>query len=138
MIGEDLARIHGAAFVQQRPWSVAEFADLLASPHVFVETTGAAFALGRVIAGEAELLTLACIPEAQSQGLGRQVLQRFHNAAAQRNADTAFLEVAANNDRAIRLYESEGYLLVANRRDYYQLTNGQRMDARIYRRQFGA
>ena len=47
-------------------------------PLAFVLVEGdAAFLLGRVVAGEAELLTLAVAPEAAAPGLGRQLVARF-------------------------------------------------------------
>ena len=134
MSPEDLAHIHAKAFTTQRPWSAAEFADLTDSAHVFLVECGQAFAIGRCIAGETELLTLATLPEAQGQGLGREMLRRYHDAAMQREGESSFLEVAETNHIAIRLYESEGYTQTAKRPNYYRLTTGQRVDALIFSR----
>lgn len=134
MSPEDLARIHAAAFTDQRPWSAAEFADLTDSAHVFLAACPQAFALGRCIAGETELLTLATLPEARGQGLGRKMLRCYHDAALQRRGESSFLEVAETNHIAIRLYESEGYTQTAKRPNYYRLTTGQRVGALIFSR----
>jgi ribosomal-protein-alanine N-acetyltransferase len=129
-----LAQTHARAFTDQRPWSAAEFADLLTSPHVFLVGDATSFALGRVIAGEAELLTLATDPDAQGRGLGRATLAAYHTAAQARDADTAFLEVAETNTTAIRLYETAGYARTAQRPDYYRMRDGQRVAAIIMNR----
>lgn len=134
MTPEDLAQIHAAAFNDQRPWSAAEFASLTDSPHVFLVTEQRCFALGRCIAGETELLTLATAPDMQSQGLGRRMLRQYHDAALQRGGQSSFLEVAETNHIAIRLYESEGYTQTAKRPNYYRLTSGKRVDALIFTR----
>lgn len=102
-----LAQIHEASFANARSWSTAEFSELLASPFVFCEGTeasqGQGFFLGREIAGESELLTIAVLPNARGHGIGTDLLARFEAASAARGADIAFLDVAANNCRAIAL-----------------------------------
>jgi [ribosomal protein S18]-alanine N-acetyltransferase len=108
MTPADLARLHAACFTMPRPWGAAEFADLLASPLVFLVAEPAGFALGRAVADEAELLTLAVDPSARRQGSGRRLLTKFEAEAASRGATSAFLDVAAGNDAARALYLSAG------------------------------
>ncbi|MDX1782117.1 MAG: GNAT family N-acetyltransferase [Thalassovita sp.] len=134
MTPEDLADLHRAAFTEQRPWTASEFRDLLASPLVFLVTTAHAFALGRVIAGEAELLTLAADPTRQRQGQGKAALSLFHAEAVQRGAENFFLEVAENNLPAINLYLKAGYVQTATRPDYYRQPDGSRVSAWIMTR----
>ena len=103
-----LAALHARCFTMPRPWSEAEFAELLESPHAFLVTAPGGFLLGRVIAGEAELLTVAVAPESRRRGTGRALLQAFSEAARARAADTAFLEVAEDNAPARALYRAAG------------------------------
>src|SRR6056297_68763 len=120
MTPDDVAACHGRAFAGQgRAWSVAEFTELLESPLVFAVGDTRAFALGRVIADEAELLTLACYPAHRRKGLGRARLAGFEAEARARGAVTAFLEVAADNLPAHALYEAADYAEVARRAGYY-------------------
>ena len=58
-----MAALHAACFAFPRPWSAAEFAALLADPLVFVQTLPGGFVMGRAVAGEAELLTVAVAPD---------------------------------------------------------------------------
>lgn len=134
MTPEALARLHARAFTHPRPWSAREFAQLLDSPHVFVVAQSHAFALGRVIAGEAELLTIATDPDRRRQGLGAATLAGFHETAAARGATTAFLEVAADNTAARALYGSAGYDQTGLRAGYYKRTDGTAIDALILSR----
>ena len=110
---------------------MAEFAGLLESPLVFAVGDARAFALGRVIADEAELLTLACDPAYRRKGLGRARLAGFEAEARARGAVTAFLEVAADNLPAHALYEAADYAEVARRAGYYALGT---VDALILRK----
>ena len=117
---DQLARLHKAAFTKERPWSADEFADLLDSPHVFAVGDDRSFALGRAIAGEVELLTLATDPDWQRQGCAQRCLDAFHQEARARQAKTAILEVAVDNDAACRLYFNTGYTTVSERTAYYR------------------
>ena len=125
MTPEQMAQCQACAFEGQvRAWGADEFRALVDSDHVFAIGDGRSFALGRAIAGEAELLTIATAPQFQRQGLARQVLQRFEAEAMVRNADRAFLEVAETNRAAAHLYQSAGYRGIARREGYYQTPQG--------------
>lgn len=116
---EQLAALHGRAFTVPRPWSAAEFAGLLDSPLCFLVSVPGGFALGRVVAGEAELLTIAVEPEQQGQGIGRGLMAAFLAEARARGAEHVFLEVAADNARARALYAGAGFVETGRRRGYY-------------------
>lgn len=126
-----LAALHARCFTMPRPWSEAEFAELLESPHAFLVTAPGGFLLGRVIAGEAELLTVAVAPESRRRGTGRALLQGFAEAARARAADTAFLEVAEDNAPARALYRAAGWAEAGRRRGYYHAPDGRAVDALI-------
>lgn len=134
MRAEDLARLHAACFTTPRPWSEAEFADLLASPFAFLDTRPDGFVLGRVIADEAELLTIAVDPAARRLGTGAALLSTFHAQAAARGAVTAFLEVAEDNAAARALYARGGWTESGRRRGYYHPPQGAPVDALVLTR----
>lgn len=134
MTPQDFARIHASAFRESRPWSEAEFEALLASRFSFWVGDSHGFALGRTIAGESELLTIAVSPIYQRNGKGRALLQQYHSAAKERGATECFLEVAKDNNGAIALYESEGYRLISIRKNYYQRGDSASVDAFNFRR----
>ncbi|GHG88593.1 GNAT family N-acetyltransferase [Pseudodonghicola xiamenensis] len=119
MTPEDMAATHAAAFTQSRPWRAEEFADLLSMSGTFACGDARCFALIRVIADEAELLTIATHPDYQRQGRARTLMAQWQAKAAARGAARAFLEVAADNPAALSLYESCGYDPVGLRRGYY-------------------
>lgn len=120
MTPADMAATHAAAFAGQRPWSEAEFAALLEAPSCFVAGDRRCFALVRVAADEAELLTLATLPAERRRGLARALMREWMERAAARGAVRAFLEVAADNSAALALYESCGFDRCGVRRGYYR------------------
>jgi ribosomal-protein-alanine N-acetyltransferase len=128
---QDLAALHSLCFDTPRPWQAHEFADLLSSPFCFALHSRDGFLLGRALAGEAELLTLAIHPNARRQGQGRDLVLGFLQRARQLAAQTAFLEVAADNTAAYRLYQACGFDQVGLRPAYYKTQSGGRVDALV-------
>ena len=115
-----LAALHGQCFFDHpRPWSAAEFRALLDSAPNFLLTERGGFLLGRCIADEAELLTLAVDPALRRQGIARRLLARFAATSEERGAHLAHLEVAADNAAALRLYAGDGWEICGCRRNYY-------------------
>ena len=115
-----LAGIHARAFHPEEVWAEAAFASQLALPNTFgfVHLDGG-LVLGRVAANEAEILTLAVVPHARRQGLGRALLRAAMAAATGRGAETMFLEVSAGNRAARGLYDGAGFRPVGRRPGYY-------------------
>lgn len=132
MTPETLAQLHVRAFAEVgRGWTAEEFRTLLDSPYVFLVGGDSAFALGRVVVDEAELLTLATAPEARRQGLGRATLAAFETQAMARGATSIFLEVAEDNAPALALYRGAGFAEDSRRTGYYDRACGGRVDALI-------
>jgi ribosomal-protein-alanine N-acetyltransferase len=132
MTAAQLAHLHARAFSTPRPWTEAEFAGFLSDPLAFLLVEGdAAFLIGRAVAGEAELLTVAVAPEARRLGLGRSLVSRFIYQARLRGAESAFLEVAEDNAAARALYRATGFAEAGRRRGYYRRPDGSTLDALV-------
>lgn len=84
-------------------------------------------------AGECHVLNLCVHPRWQGLGLGRRLLRRLLALALTKGADTAFLEVRKSNHLARRLYASEGFCEIGERRGYYPARVG-REDAVVLAR----
>jgi ribosomal-protein-alanine N-acetyltransferase len=130
-----LAEIHASAF--DRPWSAAEIAALLDSPGTLaLQSSGdrKGFVMVRALAGEAEILTLAVAPEGRRQGQARALMQAAIVQALARQAETLFLEVAADNAAALGLYEGLGFEMAGRRKGYYDRGGASpRIDALVMR-----
>lgn len=140
-----LAALHGECFTVPRPWSADEFAILLGAPGVFLhiypqcdypqcDATSqplAGFVLGRAVADEAELLTLAVASSQRRCGIGHRLVEAFLQQAALRGARSVFLEVAGDNEAARHLYQKCGFEQRALRRGYYRGEKAQSVDGLI-------
>ncbi|GAB5438016.1 GNAT family N-acetyltransferase [Falsiruegeria mediterranea] len=134
MTPADMAATHKAAFTQSRPWSQTEFSDLLSNRFTFAVGDTRCFALIQVIAGEAELLTIATHPDHQRRGLAAQVMTTWHDMAFTKGAERAFLDVAADNGPAIALYQKRGYAPHGRRPGYYKRSAQESIDAIVMQR----
>ncbi len=130
-----MAATHARAFDGHgRAWSQAEFRDLMQSDLVFLCGDARAFAMGRAVADEAELLTLATDPAYRRAGLARACLHAFEIQAVAREATAAFLEVAEDNAPARTLYQVAGYAETGRRTGYYTSPTGGSIDALLLRK----
>ncbi|MBB4796977.1 ribosomal-protein-alanine N-acetyltransferase [Brevundimonas bullata] len=126
---ETLAALHAEAF--ETPWDAASLAALLASPGVFAVEEADGFILIRVVADEAEILTLAVRPAARRNGLGGRLVETAVVRAAALGAERMFLEVAEDNVAARALYARTGFTEAGRRRGYYARPDGSREDALV-------
>lgn len=129
-----VARIHAACFDEE--WDEATIRKVMAMPGAFglvARAVGAGpmvgFALARVAADECELLSLGVAPQLRGQGYGARLLDAAIVRAAISEATRFFLEVAEDNDVALRLYQTRGLVAVGRRPRYYLLKNGRRTAA---------
>ena len=73
---------------------------------------------------DAELQAIGVSPEAQGQGVGRQLLDACVAAATQWSSERLLLEVRAGNQRAIALYRRAGFAQDGCRKGYYPAAEG--------------
>ena len=117
-----LSRAHGFGF--DPAWPPGEIAALVSSPGVFALLVDdgprpIAMILCRVVADEAEILTVAVDPDARGQGVGAALLRAALQRAQAAGAGVVFLEVAADNAPAAALYARAGFLPTGVRKGYY-------------------
>jgi ribosomal-protein-alanine N-acetyltransferase len=85
----------------------------------------------RVVADEAEVLTVGVVPAARRRGIATILLRALIEEAVRRRASAVFLEVRVDNAGARALYAREGFVDIGLRRGYY---DSGRVDAVTMRR----
>jgi ribosomal-protein-alanine N-acetyltransferase len=132
-----LAQLHGASF--HRGWGEGEFEQMLAERKTLVhrlrqgrKTIG--FAVSRMAADEAEILSIAVDAKHRGRGLSRNLLLTHLGHLAGRGIRTVFLEVEENNHPARRLYDRAGFSVVGRRERYYKQPGGEQLNAVLMRR----
>lgn len=126
-----LAALHASAFsaTGERPWDAGALRALATGPGAILEAGADGFALLRLIADEAEVLTLAVKSEARRRGVGRGLMVAALARATALGARRVFLEVAEDNGAARALYGRLGFADAGRRPGYYGRADGTRADA---------
>ncbi len=104
--------------------AASEVAALREGPRasVLVARRGAdvvGYAIVQVVVDEAELHQIAVAPDRRRGGVGRALIREVLREAWARGAARVFLEVARDNEPAVALYESEGFVVDGVRPRYY-------------------
>ena len=92
------------------------------------------FAVSRIAADEAEILSIAIDAGYRGQGFSRNLLLTHLGHLAGRGVRTVFLEVEENNQPARRLYERAGFAVVERRERYYREAGDLELNALVMRR----
>ena len=127
-----LARIHQTAFDPVARWRADDFRVERERRVVLTDPDILHCLLMMQLAGdEAEILTLAVVPQARRQGWATALMQSGLAALRKRGAVRLVLEVADDNEGAISLYRELGFSETGRRRGYYRRLNKDRVDALI-------
>ncbi|MBX8825729.1 ribosomal protein S18-alanine N-acetyltransferase [Ochrobactrum sp. SFR4] len=137
----ELADLHAPAF--HHAWSEEDFAGMLSQGNIFgfiarpvgKPKQAAGFVLARLVAGEAEILTIAVSSAFQRRGVGRDLMEAVLRHLHHERAESLFLEVDESNVAAQALYRRLGFIQVGQRPAYYETGHG-RSNALVLRRQF--
>src|SRR6478672_10614979 len=132
-----LAQLHGASF--HRGWGESEFDAMLAERNTLVHRLRQGrkvigFAVSRMAADEAEILSIAIDAGQRGRGLSRNLLLTHLGHLPGRGVRTIFLEVEENNQPARRLYEWAGFGVGGRRERYDQQAGGEQLNALLMRR----
>jgi ribosomal-protein-alanine N-acetyltransferase len=132
-----LAELHAASF--HRGWGEGEFEAMLTERNTLVHRLRLGhkiigFAVSRMAADEAEILSIAIAAGHRGRGLSRNLLLTHLGHLAGRGVRTVFLEVEENNQPARRLYERAGFGVAGRRERYYRQPGGEQLNALLMRR----
>ena len=126
------------------PWSMGQFKEEFKgvpnSRYFLVATNDAdqivGYAAVLVVAPgvEADVLTVAVLPDYARQGIATHFMNELEKWSKGKQALAMMLEVGVENSGAIALYEKLGYQTIATRKNYY----GQGLDAFVMRKEFDA
>jgi len=132
-----LAQIHAASF--HRGWDEGEFERMLAERNTLIHLLRMGrkiigFAVSRMAADEAEILSIAIDAAHRGRGLSQQLLLTHLGHLAGRGVRKVFLEVEENSQPARRLYDRAGFAVVGRRDRYYRQPGGEHLNALLMRR----
>ena len=89
------------------------------------------YCLYQQIFEQAEIFRIGTHPEFQRQGIANQLINALKQRLIAASVVSIMLEVRADNEPAIRLYEQQGFNKIHIRSGYYQTPNQPAVDALI-------
>ena len=104
-------------------WSEAQIADIpsyAAYIGAFSDGSMCGIASVYLIAGEAEIMNIAVLPEYRRKGVGDALMSSIFSLAQENGCTAATLEVADGNVGAIALYEKHGFKVTGRRIGFYK------------------
>jgi ribosomal-protein-alanine N-acetyltransferase len=137
-----IATLHASAFA--RGWSQLDIEAMLIDGAVIGHVIGPGgakapadgFILSRIVAGEAEVLSIAVDPARRGEGLSRALLRQHMGALADSGARVLHLEVEDGNRPALALYARD-FRVVGRREAYYRRPDGSAAAAILMRAELG-
>ena len=127
------------AIVQlQEPWTEQTLSDLLEQDSIDLmvvisidtdEVVG--YCLYQVMFEQAEILRIGTRPDYQRQGIASLLFAELKTHLKEIQVENLLLEVRADNDPAIALYEQQGFTVIHKRKGYYQQPHQPAVDALI-------
>ncbi len=120
----EVLAVENASF--STPWKEESFLFALEHPELFSfpcilrEGRIVAYALVFCLFEEGELQNIAVSPSCRRKGLGRALLRYCIGLAFEKGVQRLLLEVRAGNSAAKSLYETEGFVSYAFRKNYYR------------------
>ena len=114
---EELSNLHKKCF-PNNSWSADDFRDLKKSGcEIIMSQNG--FIVYRIVVDEAEIITIGVNPEMRRQGIASAMIGIIEKTIKNQGVKKIFLEVAANNIPAQKLYENHGFNRIGLRPKYY-------------------
>ncbi len=114
---QQLEKLHAQCF-PHKPWCANDFDDLKKSGCDIIASQNG-FIIYRVVADEAEIITIGVAPAARRGGIAAAMIEIAAADAKKRGAKKMFLEVARDNAAAIALYSRAGFSEIGVRPKYY-------------------
>jgi ribosomal-protein-alanine N-acetyltransferase len=131
---DDIAAVHARLF--DPPWDAVSIAQLIEHPaaaafvaQVREPKTLVGFVIGQITADEAEILSVGVAPDWQRRGIARHMIEGLVRAAQRAEVRRLYLEVAADNNAALKLYKGLGFAASGRRKAYYRRPGGRPVDA---------
>lgn len=114
------------AQIFSKPWSERGFLDALALENtIFLVAEEDSEIIGYIgmyfSLDEGEITNVAVDPHMRCRGIGGMLIAAMQKEAAQRELASIVLEVRVSNEKAIRLYERNGFANQGVRKGFYEL-----------------
>ena len=131
-ISREMASLHSSFFENSKNYlSQKSMYHYLKEDKTHVFCNKISLAIIQVSGLEADLITIGVDPNNQRKGIGSRLLKLVSLYLKDLKVNNLFLEVACNNEAAIKIYTKFGFKACGIRKNYYPKYNGIESDASV-------
>ncbi len=132
---KEVAKIE-AIIQPQDAWSYQTITELLAQDSINLlivcqSDKVVGYCLYQALFEQAEILRIGTHPDYQRQGIASQLFAKLNKQLEALKVESLLLEVRADNDPAIALYQKQQFCIIHRRKGYYQMAQQPAIDALI-------
>jgi ribosomal-protein-alanine N-acetyltransferase len=115
-------------------WSADYYKTLLKSKNSIFHIEEFGFGFARFSKDEGEIIMIMIDPSFRHKGRGTLLLKKLLDDLKSIGCKKIFLEVGSNNEGAIALYKKNNFEKIGERKEYYSLKTGGKLNALVFRK----
>jgi ribosomal-protein-alanine N-acetyltransferase len=115
-------------------WSADYYRTLLKSKNSIFHIEEFGFGFARFSKDEGEIIMIMIDPSFRHKGRGTLLLKKLLDDLKSIGCKKIFLEVGSNNEGAIALYKKNNFEKIGERKEYYSLKTGGKLNALVFRK----
>ena len=129
-----MSELHSRCMPNYQNWSADYYKTLLKSKNSIFHIEKFGFGFARFSKDEGEIIMIMIDPGFRHKGRGTLLLKKLLDYLKSICCKKIFLEVGSNNEGAIALYKKNNFEKIGERKEYYSLKTGGKLNALVFRK----
>jgi len=129
-----MSELHSRCMPNYQNWSADYYKTLLKSKNSIFHIEEFGFGFARFSKDEGEIIMIMIDPSFRHKGRGTLLLKKLLDDLKSIGCKKIFLEVGSNNEGAIALYKKNNFEKIGERKEYYSLKTGGKLNALVFRK----
>ena len=129
-----MSELHSRCMPNYQNWSANYYRTLLKSKNSIFHIEEFGFGFARFSKDEGEIIMIMIDPGFRHKGRGTLLLKKLLDDLKSIGCKKIFLEVGSNNEGAIALYKKNNFEKIGERKEYYSLKTGGKLNALVFRK----
>ena len=129
-----MSELHSRCMPNYQNWSADYYKTLLKSKNSIFHIEEFGFGFARFSKDEGEIIMIMIDPSFRHKGRATLLLKKLLDDLKSIGCKKIFLEVGSNNEGAIALYKKNNFEKIGERKEYYSLKTGGKLNALVFRK----
>ena len=129
-----MSKLHSRCMPNYQNWSADYYRTLLKAKNSIFHIEEFGFGFARFSKDEGEIIMIMIDPSFRHKGRGTLLLKKLLDDLKSIGCKKIFLEVGSNNEGAIALYKKNNFEKIGERKEYYSLKTGGKLNALVFQK----